>query len=107
MFHDLGGRMDMFHLSPEKAIAGIFIKNVLAESPAGRSGALKTGDRILQVCSSIDVLLLLLALEMSDCMLIYSSLLWWIKRYPVDLCCLILLSNFEEIEWTRCSTFFI
>lgn len=45
----LGGRMDMFHLSPEKAIAGIFIKNVLAESPAGRSGVLKTGDRILQV----------------------------------------------------------
>ena len=39
----------MFHLSPEKAIAGIFIKNVLAESPAGRSGVLKTGDRILQV----------------------------------------------------------
>ena len=45
----VGGRMDMFHLSPEKAIAGIFIKNVLAESPAGRSGVLKTGDRILQV----------------------------------------------------------
>lgn len=41
--------MDMFHLSPEKAIAGIFIKNVLEESPAGRSGQLKTGDRILQV----------------------------------------------------------
>ncbi|XP_067937564.1 multiple PDZ domain protein-like isoform X3 [Watersipora subatra] len=45
----VGGRMDMFQLSPEKAIAGIFIKNVLPESPAGRSGVLKTGDRILQV----------------------------------------------------------
>lgn len=45
----IGGRMDMFQLSPEKAIAGIFIKNVLEESPAGRSGQLKTGDRILQV----------------------------------------------------------
>lgn len=41
--------MDMFQMSPEKAIAGIFIKNVLEESPAGRSGALKTGDRILRV----------------------------------------------------------
>lgn len=39
----------MFHLSPEKAIAGIFIKNVLPDSPAGKSGALKTGDRILSV----------------------------------------------------------
>lgn len=45
--------MDMFHLSPEKAVAGIFIKNVLANSPAGNSGALKTGDRILRVCSII------------------------------------------------------
>ena len=43
----------MFQLSPEKAIAGIFIKNVLDESPAGRSGQLKTGDRILQVSAQV------------------------------------------------------
>ena len=32
-------------------IAGIFIKHVLESSPAGRNGTLKTGDRILEVCS--------------------------------------------------------
>ena len=44
-----GGKVDMFHVSPENAISGIFIKHVLENSPAGRNGTLKTGDRILQV----------------------------------------------------------
>lgn len=44
-----GGRVDMFHVSEEHMISGIFIKHVLEDSPAGRNGTLKTGDRILQV----------------------------------------------------------
>ena len=30
-------------------LSGIFIKNVLENSPAGKSGKLKTGDRIIEV----------------------------------------------------------
>lgn len=46
-----GGRVDMFHMSPEKpySMSGIFIKHVSENSPAGRSGLLKKGDRILEV----------------------------------------------------------
>ena len=44
-----GGRVDMFHVSEEHMISGIFIKHVLEDSPAGRNGTLKTGDRILKV----------------------------------------------------------
>ena len=46
-----GGKVDLFNVSPEsqKAIAGIFIKNVLPKSPAARDGLLKKGDRILEV----------------------------------------------------------
>ena len=33
----------------EYAISGIFIKQVINNSPAGRDGTLKTGDRILEV----------------------------------------------------------
>ena len=47
-----GGRVDMFNVAEEHVISGIFIKHVLEESPAGRNGTLKTGDRILQVGTS-------------------------------------------------------
>lgn len=50
----VGGKLDLLNLSTGSGIAGIFIKNVLPESPAGRSGLLKRGDRILEVCD-IDV----------------------------------------------------
>lgn len=45
----VGGKVDMFNLSSGHTISGIFIKNVLPDSPAGRSGLLKRGDRILEV----------------------------------------------------------
>lgn len=41
--------MDMFNVSQEHLNAGIFIKHVLPDSPAGRNGTLKKGDRILEV----------------------------------------------------------
>ena len=47
----VGGKLDFS--SPgniiESCISGIFIKHVLPDSPAGRNGTLKTGDRILEV----------------------------------------------------------
>uniref|UniRef100_A0A8W8NXS3 Multiple PDZ domain protein n=2 Tax=Magallana gigas TaxID=29159 RepID=A0A8W8NXS3_MAGGI len=45
----VGGRVDMFNIQTEHIISGIFIKHVLEDSPAGRNGTLKTGDRILEV----------------------------------------------------------
>lgn len=39
----------MFHIQPDHVISGIFIKQVLEDSPAGKNGTLKTGDRILEV----------------------------------------------------------
>ncbi|KAF4524174.1 hypothetical protein B566_EDAN010630 [Ephemera danica] len=47
----VGGRVDLYNAGPDSgsAISGIFIKNVLPQSPAGRTGELKTGDRILEV----------------------------------------------------------
>lgn len=48
-FVGAGGRVDMFNVSQEHCNAGIFIKHVLADSPAGRNGTLKKGDRILEV----------------------------------------------------------
>ena len=51
----LGGRVDLLQDSPspgsssKSSICGIFIKHVLASSPAGRNGTLKKGDRILEV----------------------------------------------------------
>ncbi|XP_078318994.1 multiple PDZ domain protein-like isoform X5 [Crassostrea virginica] len=45
----VGGRVDMFNVQTEHIISGIFIKHVLEDSPAGRNGTLKTGDRILEV----------------------------------------------------------
>ncbi|KAH9499828.1 hypothetical protein Btru_076724 [Bulinus truncatus] len=50
----VGGRVDMFNVSQEHCNAGIFIKHVLPDSPAGRNGTLKKGDRILEV-NSVDV----------------------------------------------------
>ena len=39
----------------EHFLSGIFIKNVLENSPAGRTGQLKTGDRILEVLTINDL----------------------------------------------------
>ncbi|XP_046567946.1 multiple PDZ domain protein-like isoform X9 [Haliotis rubra] len=50
----VGGRVDLFHVSEEHTITGIFIKHVVENSPAGRNGTLKTGDRILEV-NGVDV----------------------------------------------------
>ncbi|XP_035710408.1 multiple PDZ domain protein isoform X3 [Folsomia candida] len=47
----VGGKVDLYNAGQDSgsAISGIFIKNVLPNSPAGRTGQLKTGDRILAV----------------------------------------------------------
>ncbi|GAB6026518.1 hypothetical protein CHUAL_012941 [Chamberlinius hualienensis] len=45
----VGGKVDLFHMSSTNTITGIFIKNVLPDSPAGKNGTMKTGDRILEV----------------------------------------------------------
>ncbi|XP_024938329.1 uncharacterized protein LOC107265201 [Cephus cinctus] len=47
----VGGKVDLYNGGPNKSenISGIFIKNVLPNSPAGRTGELKTGDRIIEV----------------------------------------------------------
>ncbi|XP_050059637.1 multiple PDZ domain protein-like isoform X3 [Aphis gossypii] len=48
----VGGKVDFFNntdTNNSEAISGIFIKNVLPQSPAGQDGQLKTGDRILEV----------------------------------------------------------
>ncbi|XP_060807866.1 uncharacterized protein LOC106131717 [Amyelois transitella] len=49
----VGGKVDIItgedDEGEEKAIFGIFIKNVVPGSPAGNSGELQTGDRILEV----------------------------------------------------------
>uniref|UniRef100_A0A9J8ADC9 PATJ crumbs cell polarity complex component n=1 Tax=Cyprinus carpio carpio TaxID=630221 RepID=A0A9J8ADC9_CYPCA len=46
----VGGRTVIKRLKNGEELKGIFIKQVLPDSPAGRTGALKTGDKILQVC---------------------------------------------------------
>lgn len=43
----VGGKVDLSWSG--SSVTGIFIKNVLPDSPAGKSGLLKTGDRILEV----------------------------------------------------------
>ncbi|XP_053620447.1 inaD-like protein isoform X2 [Plodia interpunctella] len=52
----VGGKVDIITgedgEGEEKAIFGIFIKNVVPGSPAGNSGELQTGDRILEVDGS-------------------------------------------------------
>ncbi|XP_076440217.1 multiple PDZ domain protein-like isoform X4 [Babylonia areolata] len=50
----VGGRVDMFNVSQEHTISGIFIKHVLDDSPAKANASLKTGDRILEV-NGVDV----------------------------------------------------
>ncbi|XP_025414266.1 multiple PDZ domain protein-like isoform X4 [Sipha flava] len=48
----VGGKVDFFNstnTNNSAAISGIFIKNVLPQSPAGQDSQLKTGDRILEV----------------------------------------------------------
>ncbi len=40
----MSGRVEGSH-----AVSGIFIKNVLPESPAGKTGKLFTGDRLVEV----------------------------------------------------------
>ncbi|XP_034149618.1 inaD-like protein isoform X2 [Esox lucius] len=50
----VGGRSVIKRLKNGEELKGIFIKQVLLESPAGRTRALKTGDKILQV-SGVDL----------------------------------------------------
>ncbi|XP_036439067.1 multiple PDZ domain protein isoform X2 [Colossoma macropomum] len=45
----VGGRGMGSRLSNGEVMRGIFIKHILEDSPAGRNGTLKTGDRIVQV----------------------------------------------------------
>ena len=45
----VGGKVDLFYAAGGNTITGIFIKNVLPDSPAGREGTLKNGDRLLEV----------------------------------------------------------
>ncbi|KAK8777544.1 hypothetical protein V5799_029111 [Amblyomma americanum] len=52
----VGGHVDLFRHSrggeggaPAQGVSGIFVKNVLPDSPAGRLGAFGRGDRILEV----------------------------------------------------------
>lgn len=47
----VGGRGMGSRLSNGEVMRGIFIKHILEDSPAGRNGTLKTGDRIVQVCN--------------------------------------------------------
>ena len=45
----VGGRGMGSRLSNGEVMRGIFIKHILDDSPAGRNGTLKTGDRIVEV----------------------------------------------------------
>lgn len=49
----VGGRTVIKRLKNGEELKGIFIKQVLPESPAGRTHALKTGDKILQVGNTL------------------------------------------------------
>ncbi|XP_067893283.1 inaD-like protein isoform X3 [Heterodontus francisci] len=50
----VGGNTVIKRLKNGEELRGIFIKHVLEESPAGRSNALKTGDKIIEV-SGVDL----------------------------------------------------
>lgn len=45
----VGGRGMGSRLSNGEVMRGIFIKHILEDSPAGKNGTLKTGDRIVEV----------------------------------------------------------
>ena len=45
----VGGKVDMFNLTPGHFVGGIFVKNVSPGSVAAKDDALKRGDRILEV----------------------------------------------------------
>uniref|UniRef100_A0A8C7RQQ3 Multiple PDZ domain crumbs cell polarity complex component n=1 Tax=Oncorhynchus mykiss TaxID=8022 RepID=A0A8C7RQQ3_ONCMY len=49
----VGGRGMGSRLSNGEVMRGIFIKHILEDSPAGRDGTLKTGDRVVEVHPSI------------------------------------------------------
>lgn len=49
----VGGRGMGSRLSNGEVMRGIFIKHIMEDSPAGRNGTLKTGDRIVEVYQSI------------------------------------------------------
>lgn len=49
----VGGRSVIKRLKNGEELKGIFIKQVLPDSPAGRTLALKTGDKILQVSNTL------------------------------------------------------
>ncbi|XP_044286198.1 inaD-like protein [Varanus komodoensis] len=48
----VGGHTVIKRLKNGEELKGIFIKQVLEDSPAGRTKALKTGDKILEVCGT-------------------------------------------------------
>lgn len=48
----VGGQSVIKRLKNGEELKGIFIKQVLPDSPAGRTCALKTGDKILQVSNT-------------------------------------------------------
>ncbi|XP_068946825.1 multiple PDZ domain protein isoform X12 [Petaurus breviceps papuanus] len=50
----VGGRGMGSRLSNGEVMRGIFIKHVLEDSPAGKNGTLKTGDRIVEASSQLD-----------------------------------------------------
>ncbi|XP_039766671.1 multiple PDZ domain protein isoform X17 [Ornithorhynchus anatinus] len=50
----VGGRGMGSRLSNGEVMRGIFIKHVLEDSPAGKNGTLKTGDRIVEASSQSD-----------------------------------------------------
>lgn len=45
----VGGKVDLFNVSPGHSTSGIFVKNILPGSTAAKSGRLRRGDRILEV----------------------------------------------------------
>ncbi|XP_031413164.1 multiple PDZ domain protein isoform X9 [Meleagris gallopavo] len=50
----VGGRGMGSRLSSGEVMRGIFIKHILGDSPAGKNGTLKTGDRIVEAFSQSD-----------------------------------------------------
>ncbi|XP_074053617.1 multiple PDZ domain protein isoform X7 [Macrotis lagotis] len=50
----VGGRGMGSRLSNGEVMRGIFIKHVLEDSPAGKNGTLKTGDRIVEASSQLE-----------------------------------------------------